>query len=489
MLSHLRNYASAGVVTALAGLISFPILTRNLSVSDYGIVGLLTASLTLFIAVGKLGMQHAVVRFYAQVKHNNIAFNLNQLNSTVSVVFFCLASMATLLWLASGIFIIPNVMQYEGLPSLFVLASAIVFLRLMGSGAINFLRSQRRSGDVAIIESSTRCLNLTFTISLLLMSALNPWTVIGCMLVAEVFGVCYAFYSYSADFHFSFDGISGALAKSMLFYGMPLMILESLEMLLVISDRYMIESIIGASALGQYSASYNLTSYLDIIVLVALVESLKPAYLHTWEEQGKEATQKFLSKFLRIFLIAGIPFFTMFALTAPHLLSFLAGPKYSPGTVIMPFITMSYFLQGCMHVLTAGLYIFKDTKGLVFWSCVATVTNIGLNLLVIPKYGIAGAAMVSLFAYSVFTAGVSARAFGFVSYPISLRIPLLIAATSVITFSLLNQLTYGSHVVDFLAKGAIGTTIFLLTMWLVEPEIRFWIAARFKSLRATEAIV
>lgn len=483
MLKHLRNYASAGVVTGLVGLISFPILTRSLSVAEYGIVGLITASLTLFIAFGKLGMQHAVIRYFSQVKHGNTDFSVKQLDSTISVIFLSLASMTTLLWLCSGIFVLPTIMQFEGLPTLFGLASAIVFLRLMGSGVINCLRSQQRSGDVAIIESLTRSLNLVFIVSLLLLSALNPWSVIGCMLIAEVVGVSYAFYCYSSDFHFKFEDISGRLAKSMLFYGMPLMILESLELLLRLSDRYMIESMLGASALGQYSASYNFATYIDLIVLVAMVQALKPAYMHIWEAEGREATQVFLAKFLRVFLIAAIPFVTMFAITAPHLLGFLAGPKYAPGTVIIPWLSVSYLLQGSMHILTAGLYIFKDTKSLVVWSCIATVTNIALNLIFIPKYGITGAAMMTLFAFAVFTAGVSIRAFRFVSFPIDLRTPLIMIAASASTFMLLNSMEFGPHVLSFLVKGFVGTAALLTIMWIVEPEVRVWIGTRYISLR------
>jgi O-antigen/teichoic acid export membrane protein len=401
----------------------------------------------------------------------------------VSVVFFCLALMTTLLWLVSGLFILPNIMQYEGLSSLFLLASGIVFIRLLGSGVINFLRSQQRSGDVAVIESLTRCLNLVFIVSLLLVSALNPWSVIACMLIAEVVAVSYAFYCYSSDFHLKFENISTTLAKSMLFYGLPLMILESLELVLRLSDRYMIESMIGASALGQYSASYNLSTYIDLIILVAMVQALKPAYMQIWEAKGKESTQVFLSKFLRVFLIAGIPFVTMFAITAPHLLGFLSGPKYAPGTVIIPYLSMTYLLQGSMHIFTAGLYIFKDTKALVVWSCIATVINISLNFIFIPKYGIAGAAMMTLLAFAVFAAGVSIRAFRYVSFPIDLRIPALMAVASVATFILLNSLTFGNDAFDFVTKGLIGTTVLLLVMWLVEPEVRFWIASRYDTLR------
>lgn len=478
MLSHLRNYASAGVITGIVGLISFPILTRNLTVAEYGIVGLITSSLTLFIAIGKLGVQHAVIRFYSQVKHANIDYSMGQLNSTVSVVFFTFASVTTLLWLVSGIFVLPNFMQYEQLSSLFILAAGIVFIRLLGSAALNFLRAQQRSGDVAISQSMSRCLNLIFVLALLFYSTLSPAMVILCLLIAEIFAVGYAFYCYAPGFQFRAKDISGSLAKALFFYGLPLMILESLELVLRLSDRYMIESMIGASALGQYSASYNLATYIDLIILVAMVQALKPAYMHMWEADGKEATQAFLSKFFRIYLIAFIPFVTVFALTAPHLLRFLAGDKYAPGTVIIPYLALSYLMMGAMHILTAGLYIFKDTKVLVLWSCIATVINLVLNLIFIPIYGIIGASVVTLISFGIFTTGVSTSAFRKVDFPIDLRAPTLMAVASLAVFFILDPTAFGPDITSFLVKGCLGTALLLIAMWFVEPEIRTQIKSR-----------
>lgn len=482
MLSHLRNYASAGVVTGLVGLISFPILTRNLTVAEYGIVGLITSSLTLFIAIGKLGVQHAVIRFYSQVKHGNIDYSMGQLNSTVSVVFFTFAAATTVFWLVTGLYILPSFMQYENLPALFVLAAGIVFIRLLGSAALNFLRAQQRSAEVALSQSMSRCLNLVFVLVLLFFSSLSPAMVISCLLVAEIIGVGYAFYCYAPGFQFRLKDVSTKLAKALFFYGLPLMILESLELVLRLSDRYMIESMIGPSALGQYSASYNLAMYIDLIILVAMVQALKPAYMHMWEADGKEATQAFLSKFFRIYLIAGIPFVTLFMLTAPHLLRFLAGEKYAPGTVIIPYLALSYLMMGAMHILTAGLYIFKDTKVLVVWSCIATVINLVLNLVFIPIYGIVGAAVVTLVSFGIFTTGVSTLAFRKVNFSISLRAPVLTAIVSLVVYFVLNPADFGADIASFLAKGTLGTTLLLLAMWFVEPEIRTWIKTRVPKL-------
>jgi len=487
MLSHLRNYVSAGLISGLVGLFSFPLLTRNLSVAEYGIVGLITSSMALMVALGKLGVQHAVIRFFAQVENNNIDYSMDQLNSTVCVVFFLFASVTTSIWVAGGVYLLPAFMQFEDLSALFVVASVAVFIRLLGSSAMNLLRAQQRSGDVAVAGSISRCLHLIFVILLLSFSILSPWTIIVCLSIAELAAVSYAFYCYSPYFRFSPNNVSGALAKALLFYGLPLMILESLELVLRLSDRYMIESMIGPSALGQYSASYNFSGYIDMIIIVAMVQALKPAYMQMWESEGRAKTQAFLSKVFRIFLTAGIPFITIFAITAPHLLSFLAGEKYAPGTVIIPYLALSYLLQGSMHIMTAGLYIFKDTKVLVIWSSIATVLNLALNLMFIPKFGITGAAVVTLLSFGIFTAGVSTFAFRYVGFSFELRTPLLIALASAFVFALLNPMDFGPDTVDFFVKGFVGTTILMLVMWFIEEEVRTWMAAMFSRFFRKEA--
>ncbi len=475
LVHHLRNYASAGLLSALVGLVSFPVMTRNLSVADYGVVGLISSSITLFISIGKLGMQHAVIRFFAQVKNANIAFDLKQMNSTVSGVFIILATMATSLFLLMGFQVLPRFLQYENISSLFLLGSAVVFVRLLGSGIMNFLRAQQRSGDVAIAQSLARFLNLLFILAVVLTTVLDPYSVLVCLFFAELAGVGFAAYQYRSDFYFSQSQLSTTLGKAMLRYGMPLMILESLSLVLRLSDRYLIEALLGVDELGQYSASYNLTAYLDIIILAALLQAIRPVYMQMWESSGAELTQQFLSHGLHLYMIVGIPFIVIFSVTSPYLLSFLAGPKYAIGTVIIPYVALSFWLEGALIFLSAGLYIFKNTKILMFSSLLATVINLGLNIVLIPHYGIAGAAAVTVFSYAVFMICVTALSFKYVTVKIEWKSPLAATIASLVVFVMLKQVDMGSDAINFFVKGICGTVILSLVVWILVPQIRIWL--------------
>jgi len=79
----------------------------------------------------------------------------------------------------------------------------------------------------------------------------------------------------------------------------------------------------------------------------------------------------------------------------------LIGPAYRRGTVIIPPVMLGYILSGLAEVLMAGVYL----KGRSLVVPVATVSaaavNIVGNFLLIPSYGMTGAAWATVTAYAV----------------------------------------------------------------------------------------
>jgi len=432
------------MLAAMAGIVTFPLLTRSLSVAEYGILGLITSSLTLFVAFGKLGMQHAVIRYYAQIKNNNISFGMNEMNSTIVMLFVTLATVTTGLWVFTGFTLLPRIAQIDNITQLAVVASGIVFLRLLGSGILNYMRAQQRSAVVGFTLILSRYLYLAMIIGIMFLYDISVFTVLMSMLIAEIIGIGFAAKKFWPDFHFKAREITVSLGKVMLLYGMPLMMLESLGLVMRLSDRYIIQLVLGENALGMYSASYNLATYLDLILLAAMAQALKPYYMQLWETEGAQKTKVFLSTGLHSYIVVGVPLITVFSLVSPHLLNFLASDKYAPGTIIIPFVAFSFLLEGSMHFLAAGLYIKKNTKTLMFWGALATILNLGLNVVAIPVYGILGAAVVTIVSYLVFVLGISYRSFQFLAFNISTRVPLLITLLSMMVYVMLFKLNFNS---------------------------------------------
>ena len=71
LLNQSSHYFAGHVAIMAVGFISFPILTRIFSVSDYGILGLITTTLLIAIAISKLGYPGFIVQCYAEFKAKN----------------------------------------------------------------------------------------------------------------------------------------------------------------------------------------------------------------------------------------------------------------------------------------------------------------------------------------------------------------------------------------------------------------------------------
>ena len=484
LIGHVRNYATAGVVSALVGVLSFPIMARNLSVDDYGIMGLITASTTLAVALGKLGLQHAIVRFYAESMHERRGANLLTFNTTVFTLFGALSLLAVIAWLLVGTFVVPRFIEHPSIAAYFAVVAAFIVLRMVGSVTWNMLRARQLSGSVSRATIIGRCTWLASLLLLLATGQFDLYFLLAAFVLAELAAVVYATRAYAPHTSFDRSAFSRTLTARLLRFGWPLMILEALSLVLRLIDRYMIGSTLGEEALGLYSASYNLTSYIEIVITASLAAAVRPMYTDLWEREGAEPTKRFLSSSLHVYLMLGIPFTAVFVLVAPDLLVFLASERYGSGVSIVPWIATIILLDGALIFLSAGMYFLGSTNTVLFWGLVSGAVNFVGNWLVIPRFGIEGAAIVTLCAFLVFCAGFLNRSLRLLMFDISWRKPLVMLAASLVAHALLDRSFHDSALANVVIKGALASGVLGGVLLVVDRPVRDWLGARAGALRA-----
>ena len=477
---HLRNYASAGLLSALAGILSFPILTRTLSVEDYGLLGLVTSSIAVAVALGKLGLQHAIIRFFAKAANERDALTQSELYSTALLSMLALALGLSLLWLMAGVWILPKVMSGEHATHLFVLGTGVVFFRLIGSAVINFLRARQSSGVVSLSQVLHKYLHLLLILTALALGQLSAAAVIVFLFIAEAVMVVYVSRALWPYVQFSLGDFSGSLLRTLIGFGLPLMAYESLSLVLRLSDRYIIEALLGVNALGQYSASYNLSSYLELIVISGMIQAVRPMYTAIWESESKEATARFLARGFHLYVVVGVPVILGFSLLAPDLLVLLSGDKYALGTAVIPYVAFSFYLEGAVLFLGAGLHINRDTTVFLRWAAIAATLNIGLNLVFVPVFGLIGAAFMTIVSYLVFMVGVTRVSFRTLSFPLDVGRFWLVPVVSFLAYLMLNRIETPNLIVDLLTKGLLATLIFGAVLLVLEPLVRNEIVTRLR---------
>jgi O-antigen/teichoic acid export membrane protein len=163
-------------------------------------------------------------------------------------------------------------------------------------------------------------------------------------------------------------------------------------------DRYMIVHYSGGTAeealaiVGQYHSS-RVVPLLLVSITTLLATILTPHLSHDWESGRRRRVSIRLNVFLKLsaFALTAVSVAVLFA--APLLFDVALGGKFSDGRAVLP-LTLTYCAWFSM-LLVAQRYLWCAEKaGLASLALLAgLLLNIGLNRLLLPRFGLSGAVL------------------------------------------------------------------------------------------------
>lgn len=183
-------------------------------------------------------------------------------------------------------------------------------------------------------------------------------------------------------------------AMALLRNSWPLVFSSIVIMIYMRIDQIMIKRILSSNDVGLFSAAVRLSEAWYFVPMV-ISNSLFPAILNARKSDHAEyqkRVQALLSLMVVISLAVAIPF----TFVSPWLIVFLFGEGYAgAGSALSIHIWAGLFVS--LGVGTSAWFIGENLQkiGLVK-SVVGVLLNIGLNLLLLPRYGINGAAFATL---------------------------------------------------------------------------------------------
>ncbi|MEM7379022.1 MAG: polysaccharide biosynthesis C-terminal domain-containing protein, partial [Pseudomonadota bacterium] len=164
--------------------------------------------------------------------------------------------------------------------------------------------------------------------------------------------------------------------------------------------------------------------------------------------------------------------FAVFSAAAPSLILLLAGERYAPGVVVIPWFAAAFVLLGSVSIAAAGIYIDKRPRALAKWVLVAFVTNVSLNILTVPIWGLQAAAVTTFVSMNVQCLGVYWDA----HRTLPVRPPLAVGAVSVLAALLAlfasRQLPETGHFTDMIMRGTAATLLYTATVMALSPSLR-----------------
>lgn len=168
--------------------------------------------------------------------------------------------------------------------------------------------------------------------------------------------------------------------------------------ILNVSDRMMIDIMVGKSAVGIYGTLYTVSS-ISIMIWTTINASFVP-YLFENIDKRKEKIGK-IANFLLI-LYSGIAIILTYF--SPEIVKILATDEYMAAKYIMPPIAAGVFMISVSNLYSNILVYYKKTTYIMYVSIVAAALNVILNYFFIMRYGYVAAAYTTLFSYIVMAA-------------------------------------------------------------------------------------
>ena len=385
---HTLIYSIGNLSTKVIGLLLLPLYTAKLSLLNYGRFTILeTTSMFLTMVLG-LRIVSSMMRWSAETEDKNeqgkILFNTYVIllitAVAVNIIFSPLKS-----WLSQAFFSSAEYTHF------FTVIFAIIGLEMVNQVPMNLLRFRGKPIVYSTIFAAKLLIVLVFNIYFLVYAGIGVIGIFYSQLIANVIQMLFTIPILLKNFQYRFDV---SLIKEMLGYSIPLIFSAISVQLLAIGDRYIIKYLLDYSQVGIYSLGYKISGVLNVFVVQSFALGFLPI---AYKMQGSPDAQQFFKKIFKYFsmiLVFGALGVSLFS--REILLVFAQKPEFHIAYKIVPLITIAFIFKGIQYMFLLGFHYVKKTKYVAYIVTIALFVNIGLNFMLIPKFGIWGAALTTV---------------------------------------------------------------------------------------------
>ena len=383
----------SSIVSLLAGLLFYVFIIRLFSTEIIGVFSLLSAILLLFSNVFPLGLGTGLQHF--------ISFHLGQhdegkiraiIKEFILIGIALSFSASVSLWVLSPIFseLFFHTYAYMGYIRLIDVALFSVVFNTFMSSILAGLQNFRLMSEISMINIAVA---YGLVVPFLLLN-FNPIVIIlawitGYYLTTSILLTV----TYRALKKVPAGRSDGISVRPIMFYSLPILISSLIGYGATYIDRFIVSFFMNLSDLGVYNFSLLiigsfsiLTSPVEVVLLSKLSELYGRGEMGNFRMYSAKAINFLTAFYMPVALIV--------AAISPSIILFLTGKQqYLPGSVPIVIILVVSSLLVSRSIMGTTLRAVRVTKIFIMTASAALVGNFALSALLIPIYGIDGAAV------------------------------------------------------------------------------------------------
>lgn len=389
-------YSIGNMSTKLIGLVLIPLYTDQnyLSVSDYGALGVLEITSQVLVALMSLTLSQSLTRWF---------WDKNYIKQQKSIFF---TSLIVLVFLAGLMLagMIPFSLSFSKLLFSSPAYAYIITLLLINSAmqilitqVQTLLKLQSKALWYSIVSITKLGITLVLTIYFIVYKGKKLDGIFEAQLIGSAVVILMLIPYTIKNSKVRFEG---KIMLEMLNYSLPLMLASISGVFFTVIDRYSLNYMDGLEKVGVYNLGYKIASTLKVVIITSVQLALSPILMKKINDpDNKQFYSRVMTYFGYglMFCVIGLSLFSLEVIKVAS-----RDMIYWESANIVAILAFSFFFSMLKDSAFIGLQVVKKTRISGSLIAISSLVNLGLNILLIPRFSIYGAAVGTLLSQIIF---------------------------------------------------------------------------------------
>jgi O-antigen/teichoic acid export membrane protein len=385
-LRDFATYLPSQILPAIAGFLVLPVLARKLAPTELGVLAIAQTLITLGWAAAGSWLTTAVIRELPAARQRadlrgfsvTLARGLGLTGVAFAAFSFVLLAIAAFSHAVA-----------QTLP-LVIAASAGLILQNL---AVTLYAAELRPRAFAVVEVLARVGGIALGVWLVFRGHKVQGYLLGVAAGSLVVGGLGLLTAWPRG-ETAGPRSTGQDLRAWIQYGAPVAVSSVATWGLFLVDRFLLAGLKNTGAVGLYSVGAVIGDKVVGIPTYAFFTAARPLLMRGMERTGRAEVERLVRAYTRITLLMAAPIVAVAAVTAPAVVQILAGNLYYyRSATVIAWVALGSLIMALALFGNSGLTTARQSRPLVYAALIGLVVNVGANLVLIPAYGIKGAAI------------------------------------------------------------------------------------------------
>lgn len=455
-------YGIGGILAKSIGFFLLPVYTRIFTPADYGTITMIGVMASLVGSLLVMGMDSAQSFYFFEQKEKGQEAQAKVVTAILQWRISWGAGMVVLATLVSPLLnkcFFKGQLRWEYFGVAFI---GTFFAQIMGQSAEVFRLLYRPWKYISVTMGQVLC-SAGIALTLIIIFGFG---ILGFFIGALTGSVLAALFGWwQIRDYLDFSGWHRNWWPRLIKFGAPLVPAALAMYVLNVSDRWFVGYYNGQDALGLYAVGAKFA-----MLIAMAVTTFRQAWLPVaMDGMHSEEGPQFYRTMARLYMGLGSASVVLITALSPYLVKWFTAPAYFDSYRIVGILAWHSIFYGFFLIGAAGIWKAEKTVWVPFLMGSAAAINIGLNALLVPDYGVMGAALATSLSFGVWnilTLIISERLWK-VGYDTGL-FGLQIAIGAISCFIILYLYSHGKNLIATSPVAVIS--VIMLAMLSITPQ-------------------